>query len=159
MSFRREIFDKVGNFRLGKVGTRSRPEETELCIRVRQQWPEGIWLYEPRARVSHRVPESRISWRYFLTRCYNEGLGKAAMVHFVGSNDGLSAERSYTLKILPSGVLHGIGDAILHGKPAGLARAGAIVAGLLVTAAGYLLGVILLRLKGSKLTDNQVNPI
>jgi len=159
MSFRRQVFEKVGGFRLGKVGTRSRPEETELCIRTHQQWPEGFWLYEPRARVSHRVPASRTSWRYFLIRCYNEGLGKAAMVHYVGSNDGLSAERAYTFKTLPHGIGRGIGDTFLRGKPAGLARAGAIVAGLTVTAVAYLIGVVLLRLKGNRLTGNQVNPI
>ncbi len=159
MSFHREVFEKAGSFRLGKVGTRSRPEETELCIRVRQQWPEGIWLYEPRARVFHRVPADRASFRYFLTRCYNEGLGKAAMVHFVGPNDGLSAERNYTFKTLPNGIWQGMGDALLRGKPAGLARAGAIVAGLTITTVGYIIGAVLLRLKGSKVTANQVNPI
>ena len=72
MSMRREVFETVGKFRLGKVDTASRPEETELCIRTRQKLPSCIWLYEPRARVFHTVPITRTSRRYFLTRCYNE---------------------------------------------------------------------------------------
>lgn len=159
MSFRREVFERIGSFRLGKIGNRSRPEETELCIRTHQQWPEGVWLYEPCAKVSHRVPASRTRWQYFLTRCYNEGLGKAAMVQFVGPGDGLSAERRYTFQTLPHGIARGIADALLRGDLAGLARAGAIVTGLAVTAAGYLVGVVSLHLKSRTSVSNPANPI
>ena len=117
MSMRREVFETVGKFRLGKVDTASRPEETELCIRTLQKFPTGIWLYEPRARVFHTVPVTRTSRRYFLTRCYHEGLGKAAMVNLVGAGDGLSAERSYMLKTLPSGVFQGYSRCARSSRP------------------------------------------
>lgn len=157
MSVRREVFETVGKFRLGKVDTASRPEETELCIRTLQKFPSGIWLYEPRARVFHTVPITRTSRRYFLTRCYNEGLGKAAMVNLVGAGDGLSAERAYMLKTLPGGVFLGIQDAFVRRDLTGLARSVAIVAGLTVTAVSYVYGRIALRLAKRGRINSSVN--
>ena len=93
----------------------------------------------PEARVRHLVPEGRTTWRYFRSRCWSEGLSKAVMTGRVGSDDGLASERAYVTKTLPSGVAHGVADA-LRGRPEGLRRAGAIVAGLGLTAAGYARG-------------------
>ncbi len=83
----------------------------------------------PEARVRHLVPEGRTTWRYFRSRCWSEGLSKAVMTGRVGSDDGLASERAYVTKTLPSGVAHGVADA-LRGRPEGLRRAGAIIAGL-----------------------------
>ncbi len=144
MSFRREIFEVVGGFRdgIGRIGTRPLGcEETELCIRVRQRWTDGVLLYEPEARVLHRVPASRGQVTYYTSRCYSEGLSKALVSRFVGSRDGLASERSYTFKTLPRGVLRGMADA-LRRDWGGLARAAMIVVGLVCTAAGYMVGRI-----------------
>jgi len=142
MCMRRDVFEAIGGFRrgFGKTGTRSEPEDTEICIRAVQEWPEHVWMYEPRARIRHRIPASRSRWRFFIARCYNEGLGKAALVRLVGVGDGLSAERTYTRQTLPRAIRQGVGDALRRGDPAGLARASAIVAGLTLTVAGYLMG-------------------
>ena len=143
MSFRREVFDAVGGFRngIGRVDTRPLGcEETELCIRTSQHWPDCIMLYEPNARIHHRVPQSRAQWSYFLSRCYSEGLAKASVARFVGAKDGLASEWKYSLQTLPQGVIRGVTEATIRRDPAGLARAGAIVAGLTVTTAGYLVG-------------------
>ncbi|MCL4560300.1 MAG: glycosyltransferase [Chloroflexi bacterium] len=145
MSFRREVFDIVGGFRdgIGRVGTRPLGcEETELCIRTRQHWPQGVILFEPAAKVEHRVPGNRTNVGYFLKRCYSEGLSKAQVTQWVGESDGLASERSYTFRTLPEGVARGLADAFLHRQPAGLGRAAAIVTGLAVTTGGYLVGKI-----------------
>lgn len=143
MSFKREVFDAVGGFRsgIGRIDTRPLGcEETELCIRTNQFWPDGYFVYEPNARVLHNVPGNRASLNYFLARCYSEGLAKALVSKFVGPRDGLSAEWKYSMYTLPTGVLRGVADAILRQKFSGLARAGAIVAGLTVTTTGYCVG-------------------
>ena len=31
------------------------PDDTDLAIRVKQRWPESIWLYQPEAKVHHTV--------------------------------------------------------------------------------------------------------
>jgi GT2 family glycosyltransferase len=142
MAIRREVFDRVGGFRsdIGRIGTRPLGcEETELCIRAAQNMPGGVFMYEPRARVSHAVPAARTTWRYFRSRCYAEGLSKARVSALAGAADGLSSERTYATRTLPRGVVRGLGDA-RRGDPHGLARASAIVAGLAMTAAGYVAG-------------------
>ena len=143
MSFRREVFEAVGGFRngIGRVDTKPLGcEETELCIRTSQFWPDRLMLYEPNARVHHRVPHNRAQWSYFFARCYAEGLAKATVSKFVGAKDGLASEWKYSLQTLPQGVMRGVAEAAVSRDPTGLARAGAIVAGLTVTTAGYLVG-------------------
>lgn len=141
--FRRDIFEVIGGFRseIGRTKTHLLGcEETELCIRAKQRWPEKFFLYEPRARIYHRIPPKRGAWRYFRSRCYGEGLSKARVAHYVGAKDGLASERAYTFRILPLGVARGIQDGLLRRDLAGFARAGAIISGLFLTTLGYAVG-------------------
>ena len=127
----------------GRVGTIPVGcEETEICIRARQKWPEGSFVFEPRASVLHNVPEKRKKFAYFRSRCYGEGISKALISRFVGQKDGTQSEWAYTLNVLPRGVLKGLGD-LLRGDFAGLQRALAIIAGLLITTSGFLAGKFL----------------
>jgi len=157
MSLRREVLETVGGFRteVGSMGPRHAGgcEETELCIRARQRWLQGVFIYQPQASVSHCVPGNRTSWRYFCWRCYVEGLAKADVAQYVGTKDGLASERTYTLRTLPHGILRGLSDALFHHDLTGLARTGAIVAGLALTATGYLVGKLFsLGAKSKKIT-------
>jgi GT2 family glycosyltransferase len=135
MSYRRDVLDTLGGFRLG-YGC----DETEFCIRARRRWPDGILLYDPDAKVSHLVPASRSRWRHFRSRCYFEGGSKAVVSWLVGSQDGLASERAYTRRVLPRAIGRGFSDAVARRDWAGLARAAAVMAGLTITAAGYLIG-------------------
>jgi GT2 family glycosyltransferase len=144
MSFRREVFEQMGGFRadVGRVGQLPTGcEETELCIRTRQRLPRSRFCYEPRARVTHAVPPARATWRYFGSRCFAEGRSKARVSASAGPRDGLASERTYALRTLPAGTLRGLADAI-RGDASGVVRSAAIVAGLSVTTAGYLTGVV-----------------
>lgn len=138
--FRREVFDAVGGFRseMGRVGTRPLGcEETELAIRARQHWPEKTFVYEPQAKIYHKVPAARVRWSYFLSRCYSEGLSKARVAYLLGAHDGLSSERVHTLQALPKGLGSGLMDT-LRGDLFGMARGAAIVVGFAYATAGYL---------------------
>ena len=140
MSFRRAQLLDVGGFShdLGRVG--SLPvgcEETDLSIRVHQRWPEAEILYDPAARVEHVVPAARGTVRYFVDRCRAEGRSKAVLTGMVGSDDGLSSERSYVRRTLPLGVLRGFRDA-LRGEAGGIGRATMIFLGLAATSVDYL---------------------
>lgn len=145
MSFRREVFQGVGNFEsaLGKIGDSIDIccEETELCIRAKQKWEDQVLLYEPAAFVEHQVPGKRVQLSYFRHRCYQEGLSKALVSRFVGSSNGLSSERSYTMRVLPKGVLRGFAD-LLRGDITGPLRSGAIILGLATTTFGFFVGTI-----------------
>lgn len=140
MSFRREPLLEVGGFShdLGRVGTLPVGcEETDLSIRVHQRWPEAEILYDPAAAVEHVVPPARGKVGYFLDRCRAEGRSKAVLTGMVGSEDGLSSERSYVRRTLPLGFLRDLGDA-LRGDFGGIGRAAMIVAGLAATSVDYL---------------------
>lgn len=144
-SFRREVFGQVGGFRSG-IGRAQgkRPlgcEETELCIRLTQQMPGAVLLFDDRAKIWHRVAAERARFAYYRSRCYAEGFSKAMVTRSVGAGDGLSSERHYTTRTLPRGVVRGLGDA-LSGDAAGVGRASAIIAGLATVTAGYAVGVL-----------------
>lgn len=142
MSIRRDVFTTINGFRIGfgKVGAQARPEDTDLCIRGSSQHPRGVWIFEPLARVYHKVPASRATWRYFLSRCYAEGFGKAQLVNLVGSSAGLSVERKHVAFTLPMGVVHELWRAIRGGQFGALLRSGAIIAGLMAASIGYVAG-------------------
>ena len=143
MSFRRSVVEEIGGFRsgIGRVGTLPVGcEETEYCIRAGARWPRGEFLYEPAARVFHNVPGTRGTWAYFRSRCYHEGRSKAAVTQMSSVSKGLAAESSYTVRTLPLGVLRGLGDVLRTRRLAGVQRAVAIVAGLLITTFGYARG-------------------
>lgn len=142
MSIRRALFLEIGGFRngIGRVGTLPVGcEETELCIRARQHWPHAEFLYDPDAHVLHRVPARRATWRYFFRRCFAEGRSKALIARYVGTEDALSSERSYTYRTLPAAVLNGIAD-LLRGHVTGVVRATAIITGFTTTVIGYMSG-------------------
>jgi glycosyltransferase involved in cell wall biosynthesis len=137
MAVRRAAFDAAGGFRedFGKIGAVSRPEDTDLCMRVN----DGAWLYDPDSAVSHRVPPQRTRFRYFLVRCYNEGRGKAGLAALNGTRTSTSDERGYAARVLPRAVLQGLAEA-LRGDAAGALRGAAIIAGLAVAVAGFAVG-------------------
>jgi glycosyltransferase involved in cell wall biosynthesis len=136
MAVRKQAFDAAGGFRedFGKVGTASRPEDTDLCLRV-----AGTWLYEPASAVGHWVPRRRASFRYFLRRCFDEGLGKAGLAALNGAGASTARERSYLVRILPKAISRGLRETV-RGDGGGMLRNAAIVAGFGATAAGFALG-------------------
>ncbi len=140
MSFRREVFARVGGFAedLGRIGKNPLGcEETELCIRARQAYrhagdPIRI-VFEPRAVVDHRVSDDRVEWAYLRRRSWAEGLSKAAVSKLVGSDAALSTERSYVARILPAAVVREL-------RERNVAAAAAVITALAFTSAGYLRG-------------------
>jgi GT2 family glycosyltransferase len=142
MSLRREILTAIGGFSadIGQVGGGlARHDDTELCIRALTAFPGRRLVYAPDALVTHTVLASRTRWRYFVSRCYGEGVSKAAMTRMTGSGIGLQAERDYLRRALPRGVGRGLLD-VLRGDLSGAMRSVAIVIGLAATVAGYVRG-------------------
>jgi GT2 family glycosyltransferase len=159
MAFRREVFDTVGGFRteIGRVGTNPVGcEETEFCIRLKQMYPAHTILYDPAIKVHHRVSPQRTTWTYFRSRCFAEGMSKAVVAGLVGSDDGLSSERNYALRVLPIGVVRGLSDALFRRDHSGLLRSLLIVAGLAVTVSGYCVGILR---KTSNFTTGRPSPL
>jgi glucosyl-dolichyl phosphate glucuronosyltransferase len=141
MAIRRQVFDLAGGFRddMAKVGKRSRPEDTDLCLRATEACPSGRWMYEPAGAAGHRVPAERATVRYFAYRCFYEGQGKAALASLNGVGKSISTEQAYARQVLPAGVLRGLAD-MFRGDLSGGLRSVAIVAGFTMVLTGFLAG-------------------
>lgn len=143
MCMRRTVLERSGGFRSEFSRAGIRPygcEETELCVRVTRQWPGHVILYEPLARVWHRVPVSRLTFAYFCLHCYDEGRAKAKLVRTVGAQQGLQSERSYVYRTLPRSVARAFYHGFARGDRDALAQAAAIVVGVLLASVGYVTG-------------------
>jgi GT2 family glycosyltransferase len=142
MSFRRSLFDEVGNFAENMGRNSAAPlgcEETEFAIRALQGRPRSRILYVPTAVINHHVGSERVSVLYFVRRCFGEGISKSVVARRVGKVDGLASERQYVLRVLPSGIGNGIVESF-QGHPAGAARSIMILVGLAITGLGYGFG-------------------
>lgn len=147
MAVRADVFRQVGGFRtdFGKVGSRSRPEDTDLCIRIAASRPGTHWMYLPAARIHHTVPADRSSFAFYLRRCYAEGRGKIELNEAVAAEGTLDVERDYLRRTIPAGISKHLRDA---GSAAG--RAAAIVAGISAAGAGALLSTLFARSRRSR---------
>lgn len=136
MSLRRSVLETVGGFRseVGRVGAIPVGcEETELFIRVRAAEATNQVLFDPDIRVEHHVSQDRTTLRYFVRRCYHEGMSKAVVTEMTGTAAGLSSERSYVRRVLPVAVAREMRSMTADG----LARAAAICLGLAATTLGF----------------------
>src|ERR1019366_5134095 len=142
MAVRAEVFHAVGGFRpgFGKVADRSRPEDTDLCIRMSAHVAGAQWLYVPDAVTEHHVPAARASLSFFLRRNYLEGRGKVEMAHLLGRQENLQDERDYLRRTLPAAVSAGLRAAARRRDLSGLLKAGAIVVGVLAAGVGAATG-------------------
>ena len=95
MAVRTSEFRKVGGFRtsFGKRGFISQPEDTDLCIRMSATG--GRWMYVPSAVIFHDVPPGRTSFRFFISRCFSEGAGKAVMRAHLATGSAVQTEHAY----------------------------------------------------------------
>jgi hypothetical protein len=138
MLVKRSAFEIVDGFRedFGKIGNKSLPEDTDLCLRIAAVEEDSVWMWDPAKVMKHRVPAGRATFRYLMSRCFLQGWGKAAMARMDGFDQSTSIERYYAARILPAGVGRGLADAV-RGDVSGLGRSGAIVAAFAVTVSGY----------------------
>jgi glucosyl-dolichyl phosphate glucuronosyltransferase len=139
--FRRDIFVRFGGFdaNLGRTAVGlAGGEETELCLRVRNQSQGLRFVHDPAAVIHHRVPRTRQKVTYLLSRCLGEGRSKAVLraVTGHGGNHPLSREARYVVRTVPRGIATNIGQFVC-GDGSGLARAALLAAAVMSTAAAY----------------------
>lgn len=142
MSMRTQPALEAGGFDvgLGRVGTRPLGcEETELAIRLTASRPGSVVLYVPDAAVDHHVGRERLSFGYFLRRCWHEGQSKAAVVRLAGSSAGLARERRHVAAVIPAALLGDLRRAVTGNLDA-FVRMSAVLGGLAAAVAGYLTG-------------------
>jgi glucosyl-dolichyl phosphate glucuronosyltransferase len=159
MAMRRQVFTSIGGFtagigRIGRIPLGC--EETEICIRYTAKNPNDRFVLQRDALVYHHAPESRLTWHYFWTRCWSEGLSKAAVASLVGARSGLSAERSHVMRAMPRELAENV--QLARRDPASAVRRSALVlAGTFIAAVGYLRGTLAVR--RSPLVPQEAAPV
>ena len=99
MSFKREVFEKVGSFNqdLG-FGRKGAPyiqgEEPEFALRMQNTLGKGV-IYNPNLIVYHKVPEWKTRLRILLRRAFYQGYSKALLKKLSRSPKPLAPEESY----------------------------------------------------------------
>jgi glycosyltransferase involved in cell wall biosynthesis len=140
MAFRSSVFQEVGKFNAGIGRLRNQPlggEETEICIRALNRWPDKKIVYTPSAIVHHHVSRSRQTIDYFARRCFFEGVSKVIIRRLWGEA-GTSSETAYLTRALPQAVLRNLKDVVLlNDVAASLSRMGTIMLGVSAVGAGF----------------------
>jgi glycosyltransferase involved in cell wall biosynthesis len=107
MSFRKEVFEKVGYFRtdIGRIGRKPLgDEETEFSIRVLEKIPNSKIIYDPEVVVQHNVKKNRTSLNYIWYRSFYEGVGKAIIRHRLKNLTSLNTESSFLKYLLTKSI-------------------------------------------------------
>lgn len=142
MSFRREVFSKIGMFstEIGAIGKRRiAGDDSEFCMRLRQAYGPRHILYTPTGQVKHRVPKERQTLGYAFRRAYVEGVSKAIIEKGFKGKSQLDTEHDHLKYLLTKGL------------PSKIARLGhfiTLASCILMVLLGYARGR-LVRVKGA----------
>jgi len=89
MSFRKDVFHRIGYFR-ADIGRTAKKlvggEDTEFSIRILEKSPGSRVVYDPSAIVYHRVPRTRMNLKYIIKRSFFGGFSIALIVNSIKSN-------------------------------------------------------------------------
>jgi glucosyl-dolichyl phosphate glucuronosyltransferase len=131
MSARRSAFREVGGIHS------DHQDDMDMSHRIAHA--RHRVLYEPLAVVHHFVPAGRTTWHYFWRKCYFANRAKVTVFANMREASNLSAELAFVTRTLTTGVLTEIRH-VIRGDLYGLARIGAMVAGIALAGLGHLSG-------------------
>jgi glucosyl-dolichyl phosphate glucuronosyltransferase len=131
MSARRSVLSEIGGFHS------DHQDDMDMSHRVAHA--QHKVLYEPRAVVHHFVPAFRTTWRYFWRKCYFANQGKVEVFANMQEASNLGAELAFVTRTLTTGVLAEI-RRVIRGDLYGVARVGAMIAGIALAGLGHLSG-------------------
>ena len=136
MSAKRSALQEIGGFHT------DHQDDMDMCHRI--AYAQYKVLYEPLAIVHHFVPDTRTTWNYFWRKCYFANQGKVEVFTNMQEASSLSAELAFVTRTLTTGVLAEI-RRMMRGDLYGLARVGAMIAGIAFAGLGHLSGKLRLR--------------
>jgi len=145
MSFRREVFGKVGlfneNLGFAKRGTcYVQGEEAELSLRMKVQLGRGV-IYNPEAIVYHKIPPSKVKTKILIKRAFYQGYSKAMLRNLSRSTQPLATEKSYFYALLFKFIPRRIKRALrASDSVAEIKKISFLVASILSVAIGFIYG-------------------
>lgn len=104
MSFKREVFERVGGFSQGfgfamKGTSYVQGEEPELALRMKAKVGRGV-IYNPELIVYHKVQERKTRLGALFRRAFYQGYSKALIKRVSPSSKPLATEQSYLNDLL-----------------------------------------------------------
>jgi glycosyltransferase involved in cell wall biosynthesis len=120
ISFRREVFQKIGGFdtRMGKkMKSMAQGEETELSMRMRSEYGKGVY-YNPEAIVYHHVFDYRIDFLTLLKRSFEQGRSRKFLEMVVKNKAHIMSGNNEYKGVIITGCLERIGNIIKLKTPA-----------------------------------------
>jgi len=139
--FRKSCMEQVGKFlpSIGRIGNKMLTgEETEYCMRIWQMLPDHQILFNPKARIYHKVPRQRTNLKYFIRRTYGSGYS-LAFIHRLRKNFGKKTESNFlhhlASKFLPRAV-----KLLSRDFAAATGQLAVAFLGVFCTGLGYLVG-------------------
>ena len=117
-------------------------DDMDMCHRIAHA--QHRVLYEPRAIVHHFVPATRTTWHFFWRKCYFVNRAKVEVFANMREASSLRSELTFVKRTLTTGVLAEMRQ-VIRGDLYGLARVGAMIAGITLAGLGHLSGRLRLR--------------
>ena len=104
MSFKREVFEKVGSFSQDfgfarKGASYIQAEEPEFALRMKNKFGKGF-IYNPEFVVYHKVSKQKTRLRILLKRAFYQGYSKALLKRLSPSPKPLATEEVYLKDLL-----------------------------------------------------------
>jgi glycosyltransferase involved in cell wall biosynthesis len=100
ISFRREVFEEIGEFdpELGRRGSLNiQAEETIFCVLMCEQYGHGV-VYNPDAVVAHKVFDYRTEPKWLVERAFWQGYSKRVMEQLI--EEGSDNETAFLKQLL-----------------------------------------------------------
>ena len=146
MAVRTSEFRKVeeDSGRASVSGASSRNRRTPICASGCQR-PGAVGCTSPRAVIFHDVPPGRTSFRFFISRCFSEGAGKAVMRAHLATGSAVQTEHAYVRTAALAAI-----------KRFGSSRRTSILQGLVImlglasAATGYIRGLTVQSIAGAR---------
>lgn len=140
LSFRRDVYMKLGGIKLGGIDpSEVQGRETEFCARLNRIYDEGV-LYTPKAVVRHKIYEYRKEPRWLVERAFWQGYSKRAMETLVP--DSSDEESDQLRRLLFEFIPHRIGSLLLQPSKTKLLQFVMLIGLLAATGIGYLWGLL-----------------
>jgi glycosyltransferase involved in cell wall biosynthesis len=142
LSFDRETFDRLDGFNpnVGPTGeSLLQSAETELCARLRRETGEGV-LYNPDARVGHKVFAFRTDPVFLLRRAFWQGVSKRGMEKYAEAD--LGAESDFLSLLFTRSIPERFYSLLFGDRRRALSQLIFLLLGTVCVGGGYLWGWI-----------------
>lgn len=142
ISFKRDVLEELDGFesRVGRRGEKNlQAEEAELGVRMREAYDRGV-VYNPDAKVGHKVFEYRTQFRWLLNRCFWQGYSKRAVKSLL--SDAGSGEAAFLKRLLTNSIPNRIIGLLKGPSLTKLSQLGTLILFTATVGLGYLYAMI-----------------